>query len=93
LHSPAPGTSERIGRGFEREGSSIGLVISTLRIVSAPGSRAEVVRSTHLTHLVTALELTNVEERNLVVMTVRIFRGPDTGYERRSAGRGPSVEA
>jgi hypothetical protein len=33
-------------------------------------------------HLAKALELTNVEKRNLVVMTVRIFLGPDARYER-----------
>ncbi|HTU01923.1 MAG TPA: APC family permease, partial [Candidatus Sulfotelmatobacter sp.] len=41
----------------------------------------------HLNHLTKALELTHTGKRNLVVMTVRIARGPDAGYEDLDARR------
>jgi amino acid transporter len=41
----------------------------------------------HLEHLVKALELTHTGKRSLVVMTVRIARGPDAGYEDLDAQR------
>jgi amino acid transporter len=41
----------------------------------------------HLEHLVKALELTHTGKRNLVVMTVRIARGPDAGYQDLDAQR------
>ncbi len=53
-----------------------------------PGSVLCLVRGVnHLEHLVKALELTHTGKRNLVVMTVRIARGPDTGYQNLDAQR------
>ncbi len=63
-----------------------GLSPQTLGI--RPGNTLCLVRSSeNLTHLAKALELTNVEKRNLVVMTVRIARGPDARYEHLDANR------
>jgi hypothetical protein len=53
-----------------------------------PGSVLCLVRGVnHLEHLVKALELTHTGKRNLVVMTVRIARGPDAGYQDLDAQR------
>jgi hypothetical protein len=53
-----------------------------------PGSVLCLVRGVnHLEHLVKALELTHTGKRNLVVMTIRIARGPDTGYQDLDAQR------
>lgn len=47
-----------------------------------PGSTLCLVRDyNNLGHVAKALELTHTGKKNLVVMTVRIARGPDAGYE------------
>jgi amino acid transporter len=53
-----------------------------------PGSTLCLVRDyNNLGHVAKALELTHTGKKNLVVMTVRIARGPDAGYEDLDAKR------
>lgn len=53
-----------------------------------PGSTLCLVRDhNNLGHLAKALELTHTGKKNLVVMTVRIARGPDAGYQDLDAKR------
>lgn len=53
-----------------------------------PGNALCLVRDyTNLDHVAKALELTHTGKQNLVVMTVRIARGPDAGYEDLDANR------
>jgi amino acid transporter len=57
-------------------------VISTETLAVRPGNALCLVRDYNtLGHVAKALELTHTGKRNLVVMTVRLLRGPDTGYE------------
>ena len=47
-----------------------------------PGNTLCFVRDYHtLDHLRKALELTDTDKKDLVVMTVQILKGPDTGYK------------
>src|SRR5258705_755358 len=66
--------------------------LQTLDIISPeaagvrPGNTLCLVRDYRtLTHLSKALEITPTTERDLVVLTVRVSRGPHTGYEKISA--------
>jgi amino acid transporter len=53
-----------------------------------PGNTICLVRDYHtLGHLQKALELTHTGKNDLVVMTVQLMRGPDTGYEQIDEGR------
>lgn len=53
-----------------------------------PGSTLCLVRDyNNLDHLAKALELTHTGKKNLVIMTVRIARGPDAGYQDLDAQR------
>ena len=53
-----------------------------------PGNALCLVRDyNNLDHVAKALELTHTGKQNLVVMTVRIARGPDAGYEDLDANR------
>ncbi len=56
-------------------------VISTDTLQVRPGSTLVPVRDyNNLEHVRRALELTNTGKQSLVVMTVHLLRGPDTGY-------------
>jgi amino acid transporter len=56
--------------------------VSTQTVEVRPGNTICLVRDHNtLGHLKKALELTHTGKRDLVVMTVHLMRGPDTGYE------------
>ena len=56
--------------------------VSAETVAVAPGNTICLVRDYNtLDHLKTALEITHTGKKDLVVMTVHLMRGPDTGYE------------
>jgi amino acid transporter len=60
-------------------------VISNETVEVRPGSTLCLVRDYNtLDHVRKALELTHTGKRDLVVMTVQVMKGPDTGYENIS---------
>jgi len=60
-------------------------IISSETIEVRPGNALCVVRDYNaLDHVRKALELTHTGKRDLVVMTVQVMKGPDTGYEHIS---------
>ena len=57
-------------------------VVSNQSVAVRPGNTLCLVRDyNNLEHLRKALELTHTGETDLVVMTVHLLRGPDTGYQ------------
>ena len=56
--------------------------VSNETVAVRPGNTICLVRDYHtLSHLRKALEVTHTGKKDLVVMTVHLMRGPDTGYE------------
>src|ERR1043166_8777804 len=56
--------------------------VSDSSVEVRPGNTICLVRDYNtLRHLKKALELTHTGKKDLVVMTVHLMRGPDTGYE------------
>jgi len=57
-------------------------IVSSASVKVRPGNTLCLVRDYNtLGHLAKALELTQTDQKDLVVMTVHVMRGPDTGYE------------
>src|SRR5262245_6936524 len=62
--------------------------VSTESVQVRPGNTICLVRDHNtLDHLKKALEITHTGKKDLVVMTVQLMRGPDTGYERMAEDR------